>query len=67
MPLFAADEDDSAFDIVSGVQYGYNRSAHKTVGRSDMTRHKRVVFKWTSSGRLVISLALKATYPPTTN
>ena len=63
MPLFAADEDDSAFDIVGGVQYGYNRAVHKIVKRSDMTRHKRVVSKWTSSRELsflVASLALKA-------
>ncbi len=63
MPLFAADEDDSAFDIVGGVQYGYSRSAHKIVERTDMTRHKRVVSKWTSSRKLsflVVSLALKA-------
>ena len=32
MPLFAADEDDSAFDIVDDVQYGYNRSMLKIVG-----------------------------------
>ena len=32
MPLFAADEDDSAFDIADGVQYGYNRSMLKIVG-----------------------------------
>ena len=52
MPLFAADEDDSAFDIMDDVQYQYNRSLHEFVGRSDMTRHKRVVFKWTSSRRI---------------
>ena len=52
MAFFAADEDDSAFDMVGGVQYGYNRSVHETVERSDMTRHKRVVSKWTSSRRL---------------
>lgn len=65
MPLFAADEDDSAFDIVGGVQYGYTRSVHKIVERSDKTRHKRVVSKWTSSRKcrlsfLVAGLALKA-------
>ena len=63
MPLFAADEDDSALDIVGGVQYGYNRSVRQIVERSDMTRHKRVVSKWTSSRKssfLVVSLALKA-------
>lgn len=63
MPLFAAEEDDSAFDIVGGVQYRYNRSVHKILKRSDMTRHKRVVFKGTSSRKssfLVASLALEA-------
>ena len=35
MPLLAADEDDSPFDIVDGVQYGYNQSMLKIVGRSE--------------------------------
>ena len=52
MPLLAADEDDSPFDIVDAVQYGYNQSMLKIVGRPDMTRHKRVVLKWTSSRRV---------------
>ena len=52
MALFAADEDDSAFDIVGGVQYEHDQSVHKVVEKSDMTRHKRVVSKWTSSRRL---------------
>ena len=48
MPLFAADEDDSAFDMVDDVQYTcrLNRSVRKIVEGSDTTRHKRVVFKW---------------------
>ena len=63
MPLFAADEDDSALDIVGGVLCGDNRPVRQVVERSDMTRHKRVVSKWTSFRRssfLVISLALEA-------
>ena len=52
MPLFAADEDDSAFDIVGGVHNGYAVFDQFTRLSRDLTRHRRAVSKWTSSRRL---------------